>query len=75
MFVMCLVLPAGPAAALELKIATLSPDGSPWMQKMRQGAKEVAEKTSNRVHFLGQYANRLLYATGRHEPFYCQLSL
>ena len=51
MFVMCLVLPAGPAAALELKIATLSPDGSPWMQKMRQGAKEVAEKTSNRVHF------------------------
>ena len=51
MLVMGLVLPAGPAAALELKIATLSPDGSPWMQKMRQGAKEVAEKTSNRVHF------------------------
>jgi TRAP-type C4-dicarboxylate transport system substrate-binding protein len=48
---MGLVLPAGPAASLELKIATLSPDGSPWMQKMRQGAKEVAEKTSNRVHF------------------------
>ena len=51
MLVMGLVLLAGPAAALELKIATLSPDGSPWMQKMRQGAKEVAEKTSNRVHF------------------------
>ena len=51
MLVMCLVLSAGPAASLELKIATLSPDGSPWMQKMRQGAKEVAEKTSNRVHF------------------------
>jgi TRAP-type C4-dicarboxylate transport system substrate-binding protein len=48
---MGLILSAGPAASLELKIATLSPDGSPWMQKMRQGAKEVAEKTSNRVHF------------------------
>jgi TRAP-type C4-dicarboxylate transport system substrate-binding protein len=50
-FVMCLVLPAAPAASLKLKIATLSPEGSPWMQKMRQGSNEVAEKTSNRVHF------------------------
>jgi TRAP-type C4-dicarboxylate transport system substrate-binding protein len=49
--VICLVLPAAPAASLELKIATLSPEGSPWMQKMRQGANEVTEKTSNRVHF------------------------
>jgi TRAP-type C4-dicarboxylate transport system substrate-binding protein len=49
--VMCLALPAGPAASLELKIATLSPDGSAWMQKMRQGLDEVAEKTSNRVRF------------------------
>ncbi|OQX25066.1 MAG: C4-dicarboxylate ABC transporter [Desulfobacteraceae bacterium IS3] len=37
------------ADAVTLKIATLSPDGSMWMQKMREGAKEVAEKTANRV--------------------------
>lgn len=49
--VMCVVLPAAPAASLELEIATLSPEGSPWMQKMRQGANEVTEKTSKRVHF------------------------
>jgi TRAP-type C4-dicarboxylate transport system substrate-binding protein len=39
------------AHALVLKIATLSPDGSNWMILMRQGAKEVAEKTENRVRF------------------------
>ena len=49
--VICFLASAAPAAALELKIATLSPEGSPWMQKMRQGAKEIAEKTSKRVHF------------------------
>ena len=48
---MFLLFSAGPAASVELKIATLSPDGSPWMQKMRQGAKEVTEKTSKRVQF------------------------
>jgi TRAP-type C4-dicarboxylate transport system substrate-binding protein len=39
------------ANALVLKIATLSPDGSNWMIAMRQGAKEVAQKTENRVRF------------------------
>jgi TRAP-type C4-dicarboxylate transport system substrate-binding protein len=34
-----------------LKIATLSPEGSSWMQKMRKGAGEVAQKTNNRVRF------------------------
>jgi TRAP-type C4-dicarboxylate transport system substrate-binding protein len=43
--------PAAPAASLELKIATLSPDGSPWMLKMREGAKEISRKTDNRVRF------------------------
>ena len=33
------------------KIATLSPDGSDWMQKMRTGATEIQEKTNNRVKF------------------------
>ncbi len=40
---------AGPAASMELKIATLSPDGSPWMQKMRESAKKIAAQTANRV--------------------------
>ena len=34
-----------------LKIATISPQGSMWMEKMRDGAKAVAEKTQNRVKF------------------------
>lgn len=33
------------------KIATLSPEGSDWMQKMRAGAKEIQEKTNGRVKF------------------------
>ncbi len=37
--------------ALKLKIATLSPEGSMWMQKMKQGAKQVAKETDNRVTF------------------------
>jgi TRAP-type C4-dicarboxylate transport system substrate-binding protein len=40
-----------PASSLELKIATLSPEGSPWMEKMRQGANAIAEKTAGRVRF------------------------
>lgn len=42
---------AVPAQAVVLKIATLSPDGSSWMRKMRQGAEEVARATDNRVRF------------------------
>jgi TRAP-type transport system periplasmic protein len=37
--------------AVRLKIATLSPEGSTWMKKMRQGADMVAQKTDNRVTF------------------------
>lgn len=40
-----------PAHAVVFKIATLSPEGSFWMQKMREGAEEVAQKTNNRVRF------------------------
>ncbi|MCK4842914.1 MAG: TRAP transporter substrate-binding protein DctP [Methylococcales bacterium] len=37
--------------AFTFKIATLSPDGSVWMNKMRAGANEINEKTDNRVSF------------------------
>ena len=33
------------------KIATISPEGSMWMQKMRDGARAVAEETQGRVKF------------------------
>ena len=45
------ILPIGQSHALVLKIATLSPEGSSWMQLMRQGAKEVAQITNKRVRF------------------------
>lgn len=37
--------------AFTLKIATLSPEGSMWMEKMREGANQVAKQTHNRVVF------------------------
>ncbi|MCD6059872.1 MAG: C4-dicarboxylate transporter [Moraxellaceae bacterium] len=41
-----------PAAdAQVLKIATLSPDGSGWMTKMRAGAAEIKTRTEGRVEF------------------------
>ncbi len=39
------------AFAVRLKIATLSPEGSMWMEKMNKGADMVAQKTDNRVAF------------------------
>ncbi len=42
---------ASNAFATTLKIATISPEGSMWMEKMREGAKKVSEKTDNRVRF------------------------
>ena len=38
------------ASAVTLKIATLSPDGSYWMQKMRAGADEIEKQTGGRVN-------------------------
>ncbi len=38
-------------AGIRLKIGTLSPDGSMWMEKMRKGAALVAKETDNRVTF------------------------
>lgn len=37
------------ANAVTLKIATLSPEGSNWMQKFRTSAKEIKERTNSRV--------------------------
>ena len=48
-FVFCLVLPNQSSYAKTIKIATLSPDGSDWMLKMRAGAKEIQQKTAGRV--------------------------
>ncbi len=42
---------AAPAQAVVLKVATLTPDGSSWMRKMRAGAEEVAQATDQRVRF------------------------
>ncbi|MFZ5562193.1 MAG: TRAP transporter substrate-binding protein DctP [Pseudomonadota bacterium] len=39
------------ADAQVLKIATLSPDGSAWMTKMRAGATEIKTRTAGRVEF------------------------
>lgn len=43
------IMLAGQAQAVRFKIATLSPEGSVWMEKMREGAKELANRTNNRV--------------------------
>lgn len=39
------------ALAFTFKIATLSSNGSVWMESMRAGAKKIKEKTDNRVSF------------------------
>ncbi|MBW1725247.1 MAG: TRAP transporter substrate-binding protein DctP [Deltaproteobacteria bacterium] len=46
---MLIVMLAGQAHAMRFKIATLSPEGSIWMEKMRDGAAELARRTDNRV--------------------------
>lgn len=47
LFIVC----SNNALAVTLKIATLSPDGSFWMQKLREGGDEIAKKTEGRVKF------------------------
>lgn len=49
--VLALSLLATSAQALTLKIATISPDGSGWMTKMRAGAAEIKSRTEGRVEF------------------------
>lgn len=42
---------ASPVLATTFKIATLSPNGSTWMIAMKKGAKEISQRTDNRVKF------------------------
>jgi TRAP-type transport system periplasmic protein len=45
------LLPAAHAAKVTLKIATVAPDGSAWMQMFDRMKKEVLEATGGRVEF------------------------
>ena len=49
MFAALLAGPAVPAQALNLKIATLAPDGTQWMQELRKGGEEIEKRTEGRV--------------------------
>ncbi len=49
--VLFMALLGNAAQAMTLKIATLSPEGSAWMDLLRAGAAEVAERTDGRVQF------------------------
>ncbi len=43
------LLLAGSLGAVELKIATLAPERTAWVKDMRNGAKEIKERTEGRV--------------------------
>ncbi|MDH4134030.1 MAG: TRAP transporter substrate-binding protein DctP [Gammaproteobacteria bacterium] len=46
-----LVLATSTASAIDMKIATIAPDGTLWMQEMRKGAEDIARRTDGRVNF------------------------
>ena len=52
-FVITLILFAitSAASAQTIKLATLAPEGSAWMNAMRSGAAEIGERTEDRVKF------------------------
>jgi TRAP-type C4-dicarboxylate transport system substrate-binding protein len=45
----CTLMLTATAAAVELKIATLAPERTAWVQDMRKAAKEIKERTDGRV--------------------------
>jgi len=45
------LLCSGEAIAAAFKIATIAPEGSQWMLDLKEGGKEVAERTDGRVTF------------------------
>lgn len=49
--VFAFALVAVPSWAVEIKVATVAPDGSQWMQAMRAGGQEIRERTDGRVIF------------------------
>lgn len=42
-------LGTSPVQAADIKIATVAPDGSNWMERMRAGAEQIKERTGGRV--------------------------
>ena len=48
LILLCLMSTAG---AQTLKLATIAPEGSSWMNSMRAGAAEIDERTEGRVKF------------------------
>lgn len=48
-FVVLALLCGGLTHATDLKIATVAPEGSGWMEEMRASAKEIQERTEGRV--------------------------
>jgi TRAP-type transport system periplasmic protein len=40
---------AAPSLAVEIKLATVAPDGSSWMRAMRAGGEEIRQRTDGRV--------------------------
>jgi len=46
-----LVLMAAPVHAATFKIATIAPNGTSWMNELKEGAKEIKERTNGRVKF------------------------
>ena len=48
-FVVLYLVFAVAASALELKIASIAPEGSQWMLQMRKGAAEIKARTAGRV--------------------------
>lgn len=46
-----LTLAACSATAMDIKIATIAPDGTLWMQELRKGGEEIARRTEGRVNF------------------------
>jgi TRAP-type transport system periplasmic protein len=50
-FAAVLAFGASAANAVDIKIASVAPDGSRWMQQMRAGAEEVNQRTGGRVSF------------------------
>ena len=49
LFMLLLPVAQAHAHALTLKIATVAPDGTRWMQSMRAAAAEVEQRTESRV--------------------------
>lgn len=48
-FAALLAVPGISAHAQTIKIATLAPDGTQWMQELRRGGDEIAQRTAGRV--------------------------